>query len=39
MSLLQSRAYAVALAYAAGSFLIALLAVVIGMWSGARLAH
>lgn len=39
VSLLQSRAWAVALAYAGGSFVIALLAVVIGMWTGARLAH
>ena len=39
VSLLQSRAYAVALAYAGGSFAVALLAVVIGMWTGARLAH
>ncbi|WP_420129526.1 fluoride efflux transporter CrcB [Longimicrobium sp.] len=39
VSLLQSRAYAVALAYAGASFLVALLAVVTGMWSGARLAH
>jgi CrcB protein len=39
VSLLQSRAYAVALAYAGGSFLIALLAVVIGISAGARLAH
>ena len=39
VSLLQSRAYAVALAYAAGSFLIALLAVVLGISAGARLAH
>lgn len=39
VSLLQSRAYGVALAYAGGSFLAALCAVVIGMWTGARLAH
>lgn len=39
VSLLQSRAWAVALAYAGGSFVVALLAVVIGMWTGARLAH
>lgn len=39
VSLPQSRAYGVALAYAGGSFLIALLAVAIGMWTGARLAH
>jgi fluoride ion exporter CrcB/FEX len=39
VSLPQSRACAVALAYAGGSFLLALLAVAIGMWSGARLAH
>lgn len=39
VSLLQSRAYAVALAYAGGSFLTALLAVAIGISAGARLAH
>jgi CrcB protein len=39
VSLLQSRAWAVALAYAGGSFVIALLAVVVGLWTGARLAH
>ena len=39
VSLLQSRAYAVALAYAGGSFFLALLAVIIGMWAGTRLAH
>ena len=39
VSLLQSRAWAVALAYAGGSFVVALHAVVIGMWTGARLAH
>ncbi|HYR09437.1 MAG TPA: fluoride efflux transporter CrcB [Longimicrobium sp.] len=38
VSLLQARAYGVALAYAGGSFLVALLAVFIGMWIGARLA-
>jgi CrcB protein len=38
VSLLQSRAYAVALAYAGGSFLLALLAVVIGMGMSSRLA-
>jgi fluoride ion exporter CrcB/FEX len=37
VSLLQSRAYGVALAYAGGSFLLALLAVAIGL--SARLAH
>jgi fluoride exporter len=39
VSLLQSRAYAVALAYAGGSLVIALLAVALGLSAGARLAH
>jgi CrcB protein len=39
VSLLQARAYGVALAYAGGSFLIALIAVAIGLSAGARLAH
>jgi CrcB protein len=39
VSLLQSRAYGVALAYAGGSFLLALIAVVIGLSIGTRLAH
>jgi CrcB protein len=39
VSLLQDRAYGVALAYAGGSFLLALLAVAIGLTTGARLAH
>ena len=39
VSLLQDRAYAIALAYAAGSFLLALLAVAIGLSTGARLAQ
>jgi CrcB protein len=38
VSLLQSRAYAVALAYAGGSFILALLAIVIGMEMSSRLA-
>jgi fluoride exporter len=38
VSLLQARAYGVALAYAGGSFLIALLAVALGLWTGSRLA-
>ena len=38
VSLLQARAYGVALAYSAGSFAVALLAVVLGLWTGARLA-
>ena len=38
VSLLQDRAYGVALAYAGGSFAIALLAVAAGLWTGARLA-
>lgn len=39
VSLLQSRAWGMALAYAGGSFVIALLAVAIGLSAGARLAH
>lgn len=39
VSLLQSRAWGIALAYAGGSFLVALLAVAIGLSAGARLAH
>jgi CrcB protein len=39
VSLLQDRAYGVALAYAGSSFLLALLAVVIGLSTGARLAQ
>lgn len=39
VSLLQARAYGVALAYAGGSFLIALAAVVVGLSAGARLAQ
>jgi CrcB protein len=38
VSLLQSRAYGVALAYAGGSFLLALLAVMIGMAMSSQLA-
>lgn len=38
VSLLQSRAYGVALAYAGGSFVLALIAVVIGMEMSSRLA-
>lgn len=37
VSLLQARAYGVALAYAGGSFALALLAVVLGLAAGARL--
>lgn len=36
VGLLEARAYGVALAYAGGSFAIALLAVVVGTWIGAR---
>lgn len=39
VGLLQARAYATAVAYAGGSFVLALLAVAIGMWTGARLAQ
>ena len=39
ITLLQSRAYGVALAYAGGSFVLALIAVVIGLSTGTRLAH
>lgn len=39
VGLLQARAYGVALAYAGASFVIALLAVVIGLSTGARLAQ
>lgn len=39
VTLLQSRAYGVALAYAGGSFILALLAVAIGLSTGTRLAH
>jgi CrcB protein len=39
VSLLQARAYGVALAYAGGSFLIALAAVVLGLSAGTRLAQ
>jgi CrcB protein len=39
VSLLQSRAYGVALAYAGGSFLLALLAVAIGLSTATRLAQ
>lgn len=39
VGLLQSRAYAMAAAYAGGSFLLALLGVVLGLWAGARLAQ
>jgi fluoride exporter len=35
VGLLQARAYGVAVAYAGGSFAVALLAVVIGIWIGA----
>ena len=39
VSLLQGRAYHVALAYAGGSFILALAAVAIGLSTGTRLAH
>ena len=39
VGVLQSRAWGMALAYAGGSFVIALLAVAIGLSAGARLAH
>lgn len=38
VSLLQARALGTALAYAGGSFALALLAVAVGLWTGARLA-
>jgi CrcB protein len=36
VALLQARAYGTAVAYAGGSFVVALAAVVIGMWIGGR---
>ncbi|MBW3570731.1 MAG: fluoride efflux transporter CrcB [Gemmatimonadetes bacterium] len=39
VALLQSRAYGLAVAYAGGSFLVALTAVVLGIWAGGRLAQ
>ncbi|HEX2210920.1 MAG TPA: fluoride efflux transporter CrcB, partial [Longimicrobium sp.] len=39
VALLQARAYGVALAYAGGSFAVALLAVAFGLSIGPRLAH
>ncbi|HYR09439.1 MAG TPA: hypothetical protein VEQ60_16760 [Longimicrobium sp.] len=36
--LLQARPYGVALTYAGGSFLIALLAVTLRLWTGSRLS-
>lgn len=39
VALLQARAYGMALAYAGGSFVVALLAVAFGLSIGPRLAH
>jgi fluoride exporter len=39
VSLLQDRAYGIALAYAGGSFVVALAAVTLGLWTGAHLTE
>lgn len=39
VGMLQTRAYGMAAAYVGGSLLAGMLAVVLGLWMGARLAH